>query len=201
MQWTYRQIELKKQYPLRISRGVSAGSTNLFVTVEADSNVGIGEAAPGAGAETATACDRQIRTFIETQQDKDASPFSTWRDARSAGVAPCAWAAVDTALWDLLAKRSGQPLYQLLGLPRRSVPTSVTIGILSPEVVRERVPEILSRTGARYLKIKLGNPDGIDADQAMYVEARESAQRFSVGLRVDANGGWTLSMPRRPVEQ
>ena len=64
MQWTYRQVELKKQYPLRISRGVSAGSTNLFVTVEADSSVGIGEAAPGAGAATAAACDQQIREFI-----------------------------------------------------------------------------------------------------------------------------------------
>ena len=58
MQWTYRQVELKKQYPLRISRGVSAGSTNLFVTVEADSGVGIGESAPGAGAATAAACDQ-----------------------------------------------------------------------------------------------------------------------------------------------
>ena len=193
MQWTYQQVELTKQYPLRISRGVSAGSTNLFVTVEADSSVGIGEAAPGAGAATATACDQQIRAFIETQQDNDISPFGAWQDARLAGVAPCAWAAVDTALWDLLAKRSGQPLYQLLGLPCRSVPTSVTIGILAPEIVRERVPEILSRTGARCLKIKLGNPDGIDADQAMYIEVRESAQRFGVALRVDANGGWTLS--------
>ena len=100
---------------------------------------------------------------------------------------------MDTALWDLLAKRSGQPLFQLLGLPSRAVPTSVTIGIEPPEVVRERVPEILNRTGARCLKIKLGNPDGIDADQAMYFEVRESARQFGVALRVDANGGWTLS--------
>ena len=68
MQWTYRQVELKKQYPLRISRGVSAGSINLFVTVQADSGVGIGEAAPGAGAATAAACEQQIRAFIETQR-------------------------------------------------------------------------------------------------------------------------------------
>ena len=85
MQWTYQQVELTKQYPLRISRGVSVGSTNLFITVEAGSSAGIGEAAPGAGAATAAACDQQIRAFIETQQDKDLSPFGAWRDARLAG--------------------------------------------------------------------------------------------------------------------
>jgi muconate cycloisomerase len=41
--------------------------------------------------------------------------------------------------------------------------------------------------------VKLGNPDGLDADQSMFSSVMESAQKFGVGLRVDANGGWTLS--------
>ena len=55
------------------------------------------------------------------------------------------------------------------------------------------MPEILGRTGARYLKINLGSTDGLDADQQMYNAVRESTRQFEVSLRVDANGGWTLS--------
>ena len=193
MQWNYRQVELKKRYPLRISRGVSTGSVNLFVTVETEDSHGVGEAAPGAGADSADACEQQLRSFFQAQGSAMLNPFDAWYDARQSGVAPCAWAAIDIALWDLLARQSGQPLYRLLGLPNRSAPTSVTIGIVPPEVARERIPEILRRTGARYLKVKLGNPDGLDADQSMFSSVMESARKFGVGLRVDANGGWTLS--------
>jgi len=192
MKWLYRHIELKKKYSLRISRGVSSGSINLFVVVETENCVGIGEAAPGAGADTAEACEQQLKEFVE-QQGIPLNPFDAWNNAHSVGIALCAWAGVDIALWDLLAKKSGQPLYKLLGLPNRSVPTSVTIGISTPEIVRERVPELLSRTGARNLKIKLGNPEGIEADQAMYAEVQKMARRFGVSLRVDANGGWSLA--------
>jgi muconate cycloisomerase len=105
-------------------------------------------------------------------------------------------AALDVALWDWTAKRAGLPLYQLLGLSNRSVPTSVTIGINPIEVIRERVPEILSRTGGRALKVKLGNPEGIERDQESYDAAREVSQPFGVKLRVDANGGWSVSDAR-----
>ena len=192
MKCTYRQIELKKRYPLRISRGVSAGSTNLYVMIKGAQHVGIGEAAPGTGAETATVCEQQLTKFLG-HQDIGSSIFDAWSNAYCAGIPMCAWAAIDMAKWDLLAKQSGQPLYRLLGLPKCSVATSVTIGILTPDVVRDRVPEILNRTGAKHLKIKLGSTDGIEADQAMYSEVQETVRDFGVSLRVDANGGWSLS--------
>ena len=67
------------------------------------------------------------------------------------------------------------------------------MGILPPEVVRERVPEILDRTGACYLKVKLGSPEGLDADQSMYAAVVEAARNRDVVVRVDANGGWDLA--------
>jgi L-alanine-DL-glutamate epimerase-like enolase superfamily enzyme len=102
-------------------------------------------------------------------------------------------AALDIALWDLLAKRAKMPLYQLLGLSRRQVPTSITIGLNPPEVTKERVPDILQRTGAKCLKIKLGSPEGRDHDRAHFLAAAEAARPFNAKLRVDANGGWTVS--------
>ena len=187
-------MTLSKRYPLRISRGESAGSVNLFCTVTEDGVSGLGEAAPGrlTGAESAEDCENQIKDFLGENTQALDNPFDGWQMARDAGVAPCAWAAVDTALWDLLARSQSKPLYRLLGLPRRAVPTSVTIGILPPDVVRERVPEVIQRTGARYLKVKLGSPEGLDADCEMFSAVQEAASSFDVKVRVDANGGWNL---------
>ena len=177
---------MKKRYPLRISRGESTGSVNLFVTVSQDGVSGIGEGAPGGltGADTAQACEEQIRGFLDTHPEALKSPFSGWKLARENGVAPCAWAGVDVALWDWLARASQQPLYRILGLPHKGVATSVTIGILPPDVVRERVPEVVNRTGARYLKVKLGSPEGLDADCDMYAAVQEAASGLGVSMRV-----------------
>ena len=73
---------------------------------------------------------------------------------------------------------------------------SRTVGINPPDVVREVVPEILHRTGAMVLKVKLGQPAGLDADREMFAAAQESARATAdrpVVWRVDANGGWDVA--------
>lgn len=99
-------------------------------------------------------------------------------------------AGVDIALWDLIGKRAGLPLHVILGLPLPTAPSTVTIGINPVDVIRERVPEILTRTQAKALKIKLGSPEGIEADKASYEACRVASQPFNVELQIDANGGW-----------
>lgn len=184
-----RRIELKKRYPLTISRGTSAGSENLYVTLSDGVHQGLGELAPASGAGwTAERGEAQLRAFW--RPDFPISPHRIWQEMKAAEIDPPAIAALDTALWDLLAKRTGLPLFQLLGLPREQVPTSVTAGLEAPEVTRERVPEILARTGAKNLKIKLGSPDGADHDRDHFQAAAEAARPLGVALRVDANGGW-----------
>jgi len=197
MQLRFQRIQLEKRYPLRISRGVIRGTINLFVFVDHDGVTGVGEMAPGAltGCESAEEGERILSAFAG-RLVPGMSPHDAYAAGRSAGIPPCVLGALDMALWDLLAKRLGSPLHAILGLARRAVPTSVTIGINPPEVTRERVPEILARTGARYLKIKLGNPEGIEADREHFLAAREAAGDRGVGLRVDANGGWSLDDAR-----
>lgn len=199
MNITFAELALKKRYPLRISRGEITGSINLIVSIQSGDNIGIGEAAPSecTGSSTATECRQQIERFLNEVDISNLSPLEGWLAARHAGVAPCAWAAVDIAHWDLLAKIAAMPLYRMLGLSGSMVPTSVTIGILSPEVVRERIPEILQRTGARFLKVKLGSADGIEADQEMFNTVLETVKGTGIGLRVDANGGWSLDQAKR----
>lgn len=189
---TFKIVRLNKLYPLAISRGISTGSKNLFVFVEQNGFVGVGECAPGTGHDETLAdiAIPQLEAVAAEMEGKSIHEIDAL--CRASGVDATAHAGLDVALWDLKAKQAGVPLYDLLGLSLGKVATSVTIGINPPEVIRERVPEILRRTGGKFLKVKLGSPEGIEADRANLMAAKEAAESFGVVLRVDANGGWDV---------
>ncbi len=198
MSLEFQTLHLNKRFALAISRGVFSGSDNLFVSVSEDGVTGLGEMAPGQteGADTPAKGETMLRAFAKEGLDPS-SIYQTYENGVAADVAPCALAALDMALWDLRAKQARLPLYRLLGLARGAVPTSVTIGINPPNVVRERVPLLLDGTGVKALKIKLGSPQGISADQEMFAAVAETVAGRDVALRVDANGGWSLGVARR----
>ncbi len=188
----FQILELAKLNPLTISRGTQATSENLFVTLSDGVHQGVGELSPATGSNwTGSRGEAQLEAFLTPDRLAAMNPYDVDAAMREAEIDPPARAALDIALWDLLAKQAGMPLHRLLGLPRRSAPTSVTIGINPPEVTRERVALILRDTGAKCLKIKLGSPEGRDHDKDHFSAAAEAAAPFGVQLRVDANGGWT----------
>ena len=194
MRVTFKRLKLTKLFPLAISRGISTGSENLYVFIEDGGFVGVGEAAWGTGYEESQAgkSEQELTEFARGGVLEGKAIWEAWHAMKEAQIDPPAMAAVDMALWDLFGKKCGQPLYRVWGLPNRSVPTSVTIGLNPPEVTRERVPKILEATKGKFLKIKLGFPEGADFDQAHFEAAREAARPFGPGLRVDANGGWDV---------
>lgn len=194
---TFRRLELTKLYPLTISRGTQTVSENLFVFASDGAHTGIGELAPAtANPWTADSGEAQLKDFVGEGLSSEDSIHSVYAQMREKNIDPPAMAALDVALWDLRAKQANTPLRKLLGLGLSTEPTSVTIGINPPEVIRERVPLILSNTGAKCLKIKLGCPDGIGRDQENFVAAMEAAEPFGTKLRVDANGGWSVKDAR-----
>lgn len=189
---SFRRLTLEKRFPLVISRGAMASSENLFVTIADGDLEGIGELSPATAKEwTAERGEQQLRAFLSEFDAASASLWETWDAMKERNIDPPAMAALDMALWDLFAKRSGQPLYKVFGLPLNKTETSVTAGLNPAEVTRERVPMILD-CGAKCLKIKLGSPEGRDYDKAHFEAAREASAPFGVKLRVDANGGWTV---------
>ncbi len=207
MKIKFKTLHLNKKFPLAISRGVSTGSDNLFVSVCHQGISGWGELFPGKteGAATAALAQQALSEFFDSEffgKFADSKFFSCETTlpihqihdcARQHGVPPCALAGLDIALWDWLAKKANLPLYRLLGIGRPRLPTSVTIGINPPDIVKQRVPLLLEGTGIKSLKIKLGSPEGIEADQAMFMQVAESTKPYDVTLRVDANGGWTTT--------
>ena len=91
-------------------------------------------------------------------------------------------ACVDIALHDLIGKLVDQPLYKLWGLnPVYTPMTSFTIGIDTPEVVREKTVEA---SRFRVLKVKLGGGN----DRQMIETVRSVTD---VPLYVDVNQGWS----------
>lgn len=195
MKVEYQTLYLKKRFPLRISRGEISGGDNLFVSVTDGTLTGWGEMAPGETEGAATVAEGRAQLEVFCANGLDGAIHDIWARAHAGGVGACALAALDMALWDLRAKQAGMPLYRLLGLARRGVISSLTVGINPPDVVSERVLLLLAR-GAKALKIKLGSADGIDADKAMFMAVHDAAAGSGAALRVDANGGWSLADAR-----
>ena len=106
------------------------------------------------------------------------------------GVPVVAWAAFDTALWDLMAKQAGLPLYKLLGAFRSEVPVYASGGWLVP--LDELVQEALSykAQGFRYYKMKVGCADY--REDLERIEKVRTALGDEVEVMIDANQGWTV---------
>ena len=91
-------------------------------------------------------------------------------------------ASVDIALHDLVGKLIGKPWFRIWGLdPSKTPYTSFTIGIDTPEVVKQKVDEAKA---FRVLKVKLG----AGTDKEMINTIRLATDK---PLCVDANQGWT----------
>ncbi|MEZ5787231.1 MAG: dipeptide epimerase [Xanthobacteraceae bacterium] len=90
--------------------------------------------------------------------------------------------ALDCALWDLEAKRSGRPAHELAGLPPpRPLVTAYTISLSTPKNMAAAAEVARARP---LLKVKLGAPGDAERIAAVRRAAPDSA------LVVDANEGW-----------
>jgi len=197
MKLSYKSFEVHKRVALAISRGIQSSSRNIEVRILAEGIEGIGEAAEFSIPQTA-----QPSEFLEKELARSVEPlrhFHPWqregieRALRSEGIASSVVAGIDMALWDWCGKVTHQPVWRLLGGSQTAaVPTSVTIGISSPETAQQRWMQWMGIGVIRAVKIKMGSPDGIAADRAMY-EAVAKLLPDGIHKSVDANGGWSTS--------
>ena len=197
----FHKVNLKKKFPLQISRGIHSESQNVFIELIEDGITAWGESAPGKaeGASSAIQVEESLVKLIE-EGIEGLSIYDVYQKGKELKTPPCALAALDIALWDLKAKKANLQLNDLLGIPKPSTPTSITVGINPPEVVKKRVELILKNKQVRALKIKLGSPNGIDYDKEIYSQVLESTKSSKISIRVDANGGWTLDDAKEMIK-
>ncbi len=179
--------------PYQIAYETVSGCTNIFVRIETDRGLlGYGCAAPDAHitGETPESVLAVCKDAIEPQ-------LARTHALRYARIMedlrpllknhPSALAMIDMALFDLLGKYAGLPVYKLLGGYRTRIVTSVTIGILPTAETLSRARAYVAR-GFRSLKIK-GGVD-VEADIERIVKVRETVGG-RIELRFDANQGYS----------
>jgi O-succinylbenzoate synthase len=95
---------------------------------------------------------------------------------------------LETAVWDLFARRDNLPLWKLIGGgARREIPCGVSIGI--QDSVEQLFEKIETELAAGYQRIKMKIKPGWDVDVV-----RRVRERFpTIKLMADANSAYTLA--------
>ena len=113
-------------------------------------------------------------------------------------VANHVFAGIEMAMWDLIGKSSGKPLYQLLGGAYRD---SVTFNVY---IIRDK-PEIMVKEAQKYLELGYRTFDvklGIDPEHDVsVVGVVRDAIGNDVNLRVDANQMWSPGTALRNIKK
>ncbi|WP_405861643.1 dipeptide epimerase [Streptomyces sp. NBC_00090] len=200
MKLTWRTAELELAEPLRISRSVMARRDAVWVAVEHDGLTGWGEVVSSDYLGLPTPRILRHLATARPAVERLPDPETAWNDHLSdtlpgaselpAGVL----AGLEAALLDLIGKRAGSPVHQLLGT--RTAPvvrTARTIGIVAPGPASAQAAR-LARSGFTVLKVKAGSPDPAD-DLARVRAVRAAAP--GANLLLDPNGAWT---ERRAIE-
>lgn len=161
-----------------IARGSRTHADVLRVDVARGGSIGQGECVPYA---------RYGETMASVRAQIEGLPDGIERAAlQSAMPAGAARNAVDCALWDLQAKRTGKSVWDMAGLAAPApVETAFTLSLQAPDKMEAAARKHSARP---LLKIKLGTPEDMPRLEAV----RRGAPRTRI--IIDANEGWDAAV-------
>ena len=184
MQLHFYPYELQLKHTFTVSSYSRTTTPGVQVKIDYQGYTGYGEASMppylGQSVESVTAFLQKVNL------EQFADPFCledilTYVDSLSPGDT-AAKAAVDIALHDLVGKMLGAPWYRIWGYdPAKAPSTTFTIGIDTPEVMKEKTLECAGQFNI--LKVKLGT----DRDKELIQTIRSVTD---LPLAVDVNQGW-----------
>lgn len=182
--------------------GKRPGTTRLIVQIHtADGTLGLGE----------TIC---LWEFVEPVLARTIIPLIIGEDAcdierickkiEGAGyyhhqrAMVAALAGVEMALWDIVGKQAGLPLYKIWGgAYRRAVPMVAYLQAKDAERIAREAASFIAR-GFKSIKVKIGMSE--ESDLAI-VEAARRAVGAGPRLRADVNGAWTIGTAKRMLRR
>ena len=185
MKLRFFPYELKLKHVFTVATYSRTTTPDVQVEIEYDGVIGYGEASmpPYLGQTVDSVMGFLKKVDLEQFDD----PFRledilAYVDGLTPGDT-AAKAAIDIALHDLVGKLLGAPWYRIWGFDKAKAPsTTFTIGIDTPEVVREKTLEVAGQFNI--LKVKLGREN----DKQMIETIRSVSD---LPIAVDANQGWT----------
>jgi O-succinylbenzoate synthase len=189
-----REIRLPLIHFFETSFGRTTERRIILVRVTgSDGADGWGECVAGEGpfysdewADTAWPTLKEFLAPMVIGRDVE-SAESVWDLMKAVRGHRMAKAAIETACWDLEARRAGVPLWKHLGGVQAEIACGVSIGIQdSPEQLIEKIQKELD---AGYQRIKIKIKPGWDLDIV-----RKVRERFpEIHLMGDANSAYTLA--------
>lgn len=195
MKITYIQIEtvtIPLVSPFKTALRTATQIENVIVRVMTDSSLtGYGGAAPTAAITGETLASiigavEHIRDHL-VGMDLESSELVFQRLNSCLVGNNSAKAAVDMAIYDLLAKGMDVPLYRLLGGRVHAIETDKTVSIDTPEKMMAQSKGHVQK-GFRILKIKVGGDPELDIQR---LQAVQDAVGAEIKIRIDANQGWS----------
>jgi o-succinylbenzoate synthase len=190
---TLTHVRVPLVEPFRISSGAVAEKDGIVVRVDTNEGSGFGESSPMSGSfyssDTPESCWQELRgelvpRLIGREWDSALSAAEYVAELPGSNFARV---GIETAFWDIEARRTDKPLFELLGGADRAVPSGLAVGLY------DKITDLL-KTIERYLadgykRVKIKIERGRDVDLIKSVRKHFG----DIPLFVDANGAYDMS--------
>ena len=193
-------VELQLKEPFAIANETIEVADNILIRLETETGI-IGWGCSTPDAVTSETKDTVLRNFEAAKRlviGCDPTRINLLNFALDSDIKgnSSLKAGINMALYDIIGKMAGIPLFRLLGGYREKIATSVTIGLNNTNLMVEKAKQIVS-DGFKFIKIKCG----INADDDIEnIIAIREAVGPTIKLRLDANEGYSVEEALRIVK-
>jgi L-alanine-DL-glutamate epimerase-like enolase superfamily enzyme len=179
MKLKYQTYELKLKDPFTISRGSLESKRIIYVEIDE----GIGEVFPSSYYGETEGTVKAALDILKDELKDDPLEIEAILEKVNGKIGGnfSAKAGIDLALHDLIGKKLSLPVHKLLGIKKKEIVTSYTIGLDSIKRMQEKVKEA---KGFLVYKVKVG----VENDLKIVEAIREVTD---AKIRLDANCGWS----------
>ena len=217
--WLHVPIPPEKQHTSDFGRTTSFDSTLVRVETEGglvgwgESKAAVGSA--GTNAALVTCIEKELAPLLVGQDARDVSRLwdLMYNGSRAhfalarghvfpvlgrRGLTVSAISGIDMALWDILGKSLGAPVWRLLGGRRHErMPAYASGGWAPADRIADELRGFIARGNFKAVKMRVGSGDGTLAHSVRRVHAAREGLGPDIDILCDAHGTWTAAEARR----
>jgi len=174
----------------------AAGSAGNYATLARLINEDFGPRLIGRDPADITYIWEELYNGVRAQ--KAANAGHAMPEMARRGLTVAAISAIDIALWDILGKADGKPVWKLLGGRKADrLPAYASGGWAPADQIGEQLQSYIDIGGFRAVKMRVGAMDPSPFASAQRVKAARKALGADVELAVDAHGTYTVATAKR----